>query len=210
MNDYISAVEDALECADNNIAKKLPDHLIHSQGMATPKNRIFLNQLLSNVSPNVNYLEIGIWYGSTFFAAIHGNEFKNAYAIDNYCEDFGHFIGKDVQSKFVASLKGVNQPVEYFDEDSFNLKPSTKKKIKDINIYLYDGGHAEEEQKKALTYYINNMANRFIFIVDDWTWDDVQSGTMKGIEETKIKIVKSWERTSKDWWNGYYIAVCEK
>lgn len=215
---YIQAVENAIHSAKNDINGKLPTYLSHGMGLSSSKNRIFLNQLISNLSPNVNYLEIGVWQGSTLFAALYGNEIKNAYAIDNFCEDFGHFKGSDIKEKFMSSLATFSLPVQFFDEDSFNLSFDTKNKIRDINVYFYDGGHEEIEQKKAITYYLDNMADTFVLIVDDWSQPQVKSGTKQGIEESKIKVVKSWELVSPDqntsntseWWNGLFVAVCEK
>ena len=69
---------------------------------------------------------------------------------------------------------------------------------------------------------MNSLSDVFIYIVDDWNTEAVREGTRLGFESAYVKVHKEWEifgNTQKvndeihydpDWWNGYYIAVCEK
>jgi len=77
-----------------------------------------------------------------------------------------------------------------------------------------------------LVYYINNLENTFIFIVDDWNWDTVRNGTKHAISKLNLKVLYEREvRTTLDnshpyqeslkvphvsWHNGIYIAVIQK
>ncbi len=67
--------------------------------------------------------------------------------------------------------------------DSFNLKPEQLEALKNINTYFYDGGHYEWQHEKALTYYYKNLANVFIFIVDDWAHEPAVKGTRKALKD---------------------------
>jgi hypothetical protein len=70
-----------------------------------------------------------------------------------------------------------------------------------------------------LTYYYDNLANVFIFIVDDWVHSPAKEGTLKAIEKLNLKVHKKWEigkpqretdTPGLTWHNGLYLAVCEK
>jgi hypothetical protein len=67
------------------------------------------------------------------------------------------------------------------------------------------------------------MDDTFIFIVDDWNWQQVRDATLKSIKDLNLTTVYEKEiRTSYDnsvpplheirktWWNGMYVAVLKK
>lgn len=238
--EYISRVENAIQSAETNTTK-LTDTQFCIGGMSSRKVRIFLNEM---IKPDTNYLEIGVWCGSTFISALYGNQYKSAIAIDDFSEFTDEFYlrecknGDDIQKlaemsvieETVASgnnlfLKNCNKSnidnFKLIESDCFNLTDSDLESIKEVDVYLYDGGHSEDEQRKALTYYIDKLSDVFILIVDDWNFPEAKSGTRLGIQETNIKIHKEWELYAngiaysgggdlENWWNGYYVAVCEK
>ena len=238
VTEYISHVENAIQCADNNVTK-LTNSQFSIVGMSSRKIRIFLNEMIKQ---DTNYLEIGVWCGSTFTSALYANQYKSAIAIDNFSEFTEKFYLdqcktlEDLQRLAESELNIIHNVDSVFlkncsenditnfkliESDCFNLSQTDFDSIKDVNVYLYDGGHSIEDQRKALTYYINNLSDVFIFIVDDWNFPDAKIGTRLGIQETNIKIHKEWELQAnvvanygngdlKNWWNGYYVAVCEK
>jgi precorrin-6B methylase 2 len=240
VTEYISRVENAIYCAESNTTK-LTEQQFAIGGMSSRKVRILLNEMIKQ---DTRYLEIGVWCGSTFISALYGNSYKSATAIDDFseftdesylpecknAEDIMRLAEMTVLEEIVASgntlfLKNcAKNGIEEFnliESDCFNMTQSNLDSIKDIDVYLYDGGHSEEEQRKALTYYIDKLSDVFILIVDDWNFPEAKSGTRLGIEDTNIKIHKKWELHAngnaysgggdlENWWNGYYIAVCEK
>jgi hypothetical protein len=128
--------------------------------------------------------------------------------------------GDDIINQFLKNCKDNSvSDFTLIRNDSFKLTPEQKSGIRDINFYFYDGGHTELEHEKALTYYYDNLANVFIFIVDDWVHIPAKEGTLKGIEKLNLKVHKKWEigkpQRERDtpgltWHNGLYLAVCEK
>jgi hypothetical protein len=104
----------------------------------------------------------------------------------------------------------------HIDKDCFDLTEEEKSFISNMNLYFYDGDHKEEDQIKAITYYVDCLSDIFIFIVDDWNHPPVKKGTRSAISDTKLIVHKEWEFSSSfngdanSWWNGFYIAVCEK
>lgn len=207
---YVSRVDRAIHCALNGTTK-LSDLQFNIRGMSSRKNRIFLNELLSEDSANINYLEIGTWLGSTFVSALYKNSVNRAIAIDNFSQFEGNF------TEFISNCTSSNvNNFSFINADCFNLSEQEKSSIKDVNIYFYDGDHTYEDQRKALTYYIDGLQTVFIYIVDDWNHDPAKKGTRAGLDENSLKVHKEWELPAayngdtENWWNGLYVAVCEK
>jgi hypothetical protein len=117
--------------------------------------------------------------------------------------------------KNCKAMEGGLSGFEFINADCFSVPADKLDSIKNINTYLFDGGHTEEDHIKALTYYYPCLSDVFILIVDDWNHEPVRKGTYEGFLQTNLKVHKQWimESTQSErygWWNGYYIAVCEK
>ena len=67
-----------------------------------------------------------------------------------------------------------------------------------------------------MTYYKDCLEDIFILIVDDWNDERARVGTRTGFKLNNITVHKQWELFSRvngdkdTWWNGFYVAVCEK
>ena len=206
---YIERIENALKCVDDRVTKLVKTQF-DIQGMSSYKTRIFLNEL---VKQDTKYLEIGNWYGSTFISALYANEYISAVAMDNFSE-FGSSTDELLKNIKESSIHNY----EFYDIDCFNISEELKKSesMSNINLYFYDGAHDAESQKKALTYYNENLSDVYILIVDDWNYGPAREGTLAGFREVKHRIHKYWELPARfngdieQWWNGLYVAVCEK
>jgi precorrin-6B methylase 2 len=184
-------------------------------GMSTKEVRILLNSL---VKEDTNYLEIGLYKGSTFISALFENNPKNAYAIDSY-KQFENESGDDILKAFLKNCESYKiSNFTLIRNDAFNLTNEQKQDIKDINLYFYDGGHSYRDHYMALRYYYENLNKIFILIVDDWIHPDAEYGTNFAIENLKLKVHKQWilgksqhvKSSELNWHNGLYIAVLEK
>lgn len=204
--------ESAIETAQARITNRLSKEALDVSGMSALKNRIFLSEIVS--APGVRYMEIGVYHGSTFIAAMYKNNPEYAVAIDN----FSLFTDWDNNEKvFLENCKRLGIPeFDFSNSDCWNLDPKFKSKIKNINVYLYDGEHEFEDHRKALTYYYENLADEFIFIVDDWNYIPARNGTFAGFKENNIRVHHQWSLPAEsngdieNWWNGYYVSICEK
>ena len=95
------------------------------------------------------------------------------------------------------------------------------------NIYLFDGPHERQDQYDGLAMAREALDDRFIFIVDDWNWPDVRSGTLDAIRDAGWKIefdvqVRSTTNDAhpglqglpvdqdSDWHNGYFVGVLSR
>ena len=198
----------------STLRTKLDQQVFNINGMSTAEIRILLNEL---VQEDTRYLEIGIHRGSTFVSALYKNKYQSATAIDHFG---GPMYGDDIINQFLKNCKtNIVNDFTLIRNDSFKLTSEQKSEIRDINFYFYDGGHSAKDHELALTYYYDNLASVFIFIVDDWVHDPAKEGTLKAIEKLNLKVHKKWEigkpqretnTPGLTWHNGLYLAVCEK
>lgn len=209
---YINLIKIAFSNAENNISK-ISNDIINMDGMTGTKTRHFYNNLLN--TDDARYLEIGTWKGSSVCSAMYGNKAKIT-CIDNWSE-FGGPKNEFLEN--FTKYKGDN--IAYFIEsDCYKLDVSLFPKY---NIYMYDGNHSNESHYKALLHYYNCLDDIFIFIVDDWNWEDVRNGTINSINKLNLKILfekeirMTWDNShtpaplcNQTWWNGIYVAVLQK
>lgn len=207
IENWIKNIETAIDMAENEKSKLTKD-VLQLEGMSSPKIRHFLNNLCASTDP-CNYLEIGTWKGSTLVSALFNNFHCHAIGNDNWSKFGGP--QKDCKKNIDSYLKNID--VKFISGDCWKIDLSKYENF--FNVYLYDAAHDEESQKKALTCMLPYLQDNFILLVDDYGWPEVKSGTQQGIDETKIKVIKSWEmpgsgNSKKTWWNGFLIAACSK
>ena len=232
--DVIEQYPDLIEKYKNHIQKsiynaenyksKLSNELLSIEGMSGKKTRHFYNNLLE--LEDSRYLEIGCYKGSSTCAGLYGNNSKFV-CIDNWHDFLLNELHNKISSKsdidyFLENInkyKGSNN-VEFYNEDCFTID---QLKLGKFNIYLYDGDHSYKSQYDALKYYINNMEDIFIYIVDDWNDEPVRKGTFDAINDLNLENVWNYEiRLTYDnkhtppeiahetWWNGTYICILKK
>jgi hypothetical protein len=203
----------SIKDAENGISSISQD-IINLEGMSGTKTRHFYNNVLKNIS-NPVYLEIGTWRGSTVCSAMYDN-LATVVCIDNWSEFGGPFT--DFLNNF-NKFKGQNN-AQFIESDCFKVDIQQLPKF---NIYMYDGCHKEESHYNALIHYYDCLDDTFVFIVDDWNWEQVRNGTNNAIKTLNLEIVFVKEiRTSMDnsvppqpmlsseWWNGIGIFVLKK
>ena len=207
----VDHVKQSIQSAQQH-ASKLNRDVLAIQGMTSPKIKHLLNNLCS--LKDAQYLEIGVFMGSTFVAALYNNTdlLHHAVSVDNWSEFGGpkHAFFKNTQTFLPQNS------FNFFDKDCFKLDIKTVCK-KPVDIYFYDGNHSSESQEKAFTYFNEILADTFIAIVDDWVWAEVQEGTRKAFKKLNYTILYECELPCRLqgsdvdlWWNGFYVAVISK
>lgn len=211
---YINAVKDSFDKA-LNYESKLPPWILNIHGMSGKKYRHFINNLVSLIS-NCRYLEIGSWKGSTLCSALFNNE-VSSYAVDDWSQFYGpkQEFNDNVQRCLNESISNIKFTFEENDYKNINYS-----NIGTYNLYFYDGPHTYEDQYNALSLFLDNMDEEFIFICDDWNWDYVEKASRDVINKLNLKVLYSidikcelgdgWHGELSDWHNGYYIAVLQK
>ena len=192
---------DRIEYCLNKKTSKLPDEVVNIHGMTSIRIRHFLNNLME--MPNAKYLEVGVWQGATFMAALYGNSPKHAYAVDDFSA--GH------KSDFLQNTSGVDYIL--FEGDAFDFKPKKK-----INIYLYDANKTEADVYRALEHYYPFLEDEFIYMVDDYNYLNAQAGTRRAIRDLGLDV-RYFNHLGKreynelhtgEWWLGFLISVLRK
>lgn len=194
---------------------RLPDWIKWMDGMSGKKYRYFINNLIASIE-DARYLEIGSWRGSTLCSAMWMNKLS-AIAIDNWSQFGGP------KEDFIKNVEAAMNPdisLAVIDRD-YRTVPYSE--FHDVNVYLYDGNHDEEDQYLGLTMVSPALADRFILIVDDWNGPGVRSGTQRAIADlgweivSKIEILTEHTDThpqiygaASDWHNGSLICEINK
>ena len=117
------------------------------------------------------------------------------------------------------NFKGKNK-AEFIEANCFDLDVQ---KLPKFNIYMYDGNHTQDSHRRALTHFIGALDEVFIFVVDDWNWDAVRSGTYQALKDLKIEVLfaheirHTWDNSHtpgeiarNEYWNGIWTGVCRK
>ena len=213
MEFYKNLIETAFHNSENNISKVTED-ILFMEGMTGIKTRHFYNNLLN--TEDARYLEIGTWKGSSVCSAMCGNK-ANVICIDNWSEFDGP---KDEFMMNFEKFKGENN-AKFIESDCYKVDVSTLPKF---NIYMYDGNHSKDSHYKALVHYYDCLDNMFVFIVDDWNWKDVRTGTYDSLKKLNLNVLyeKEIKTTNNDthpplgsylqtqWHNGIYVAILQK
>lgn len=219
MEDYfIKQINDAFKKTDSGISK-LSECIFNIEGMSGKKTRMFYNNLLE-MDKEINYLEMGIYLGSTFISSMYKNLNVKGYAFDS----FGNY-SRGIHP-FLENLNTYltnNESYVVTTENCFTTPINTNISQTKFQVFLYDAGHSKEDHKNALLFYLPIMDDIFIYIIDDWNYDDVRNGTIESLKEANVTIVYEKEirltndgtttpepLLSEGYWNGLYIAVLRK
>lgn len=212
-NPMVLHVDNCFNLAEQQVSK-INEDILNLHGMSGYKTRHLYNNLLT--LSDARYLEIGVWKGSTVCSAMFKND-ATVVCIDNFCEFGGP---KDEFLVNFNRFKGENDAT-FIESDCFKVDITTLPKF---NIYLYDGNHDHDSHYKALSYFMRCLDDMFIYIVDDWNWESVRTGTYAAIQSLGLQLLYSREvRTSndnshpntgsapqKEWHNGVFVAVVKK
>ena len=214
---------------DSGIEIRLPGtDILKMGGMSSQKTRHFLNNLCSIEDWPINYLEIGVWRGSTFISSgfMNSNNINQMVAIDNFTQ-FNE--NSEVKEAFLDnSHRWLKHKFELHDEDCFKIEKS--KLRAPFNVYFYDGPHSYEDTKMSLTHYDDVLDNIFILVVDDWQEKPIQDGLKDAIKELNYKVhyeislhgkggniskekidsVPYYEQWRDEFWQGQYVDILEK
>ena len=209
MNDIISkkyeeVVNKAFVNAEINVSN-ITNDIIDIDGMSGTKTRHFYNNLLN--FEDARYLEIGTWKGSSVCSAMYKNNAK-VVCIDNWSEFNGP---KQIFLDNFNKYKG-NNDAQFIENDSFKVDVSLLPKF---NVYLYDGDHSDKCHYNALIHFYSCLDDTFIFVVDDWNWENIRIQTYKSIDNLKLKILFQKEIiipsvNKETWWNGIFVAILQK
>lgn len=213
----------AVKMANAHIAKSIeralrgesyldPD-VLEIKGFATPTMR----HLFSNLChiKDLVYLEIGAHCGASFVSAFNNNPI-HAIGIDDFTQPFNEPDFRQQLADNLNRWKDTAKKVDFYDTDCWKLDRDL---LPWVDVFYYDGEHSYASQARALPAFVEQMSPNFIYIVDDFQWDDVKRGTEDGLKALHpyIKIEQEWHLQGEDgrndhpiWWNGLAIYLISK
>lgn len=193
--------------AANQLQSKLTAQILEIEGLTSVKMRHLMNNL--GAMPGLDYFHAGVENGALFIATAYENRLNSIMGVDQWSLVLETARQLAVIERCELFLPG--QQCKVFEVNCFQMGPKYFKEP--INLYFYDGEHDEESQVKALTQFRDYLADTCILLVDDFNWDSVAKGTLRGLREGRYRVL--YQATFKDpgreqWWNGLYVAVIEK
>ena len=227
-------VETCIE-AFNNSGKYLSNHRTYDpndpsayynvEGLTSPRVRHFLNNLCSQ--EGAVYLEVGVYAGSTFCAAVQNNDMVAAYANDNWSqpnlqparEDINLLLEDVTVDTFVQNLQenittdSLDFDIQVLNGDSSKL--SKKDFTHNVNIIFYDGDNSEHKMREFFINMIDFTEDVFTLVVDDANIEENVAITKRFIDAMGLKILYERELLNDQedvdmWWNGLYVVVLSK
>ena len=191
---FSKRIQNSLEIALSG-KTNLSDDIIKMQGLSGRKFRVLMNNLIKEFKIP-RYLEIGSWLGSTACSVCFNNQLKIT-CIDNWSQNFSSRVKpKEVFRKNIKKYISKETDFKIIEKD---FRQVNYKEINDINIYLYDGAHHYEDHFDSIKLVLPALSKKFIFIVDDWNWNQVRKGTIDSINKEQLKIISNLEiRTTSD------------
>jgi hypothetical protein len=206
-------IKQALDDALANRHQLSPE-VLAIEGMSGQIYRKFINNLIKSTD-NARYLEVGNLKGSTACAAMYNN------TLTITCIDNWHW--PEHQPDFIKNTNSVRTDNINFTAITSDFRAVDYSKLGKFNVYLFDGPHSEDDQYRGVVAAREALDDKFILIVDDWNWADVQRGTWRGIKDLGYTVVSKLEVLTtddhsypkvadhfSDWHNGYLVAYIEK
>ncbi len=204
---------------------KDPSAYYNVPGLSSARVRHFLNNLCSQ--EGAVYLEVGVYAGSTFCAAIQNNDMVAAYANDDWSQPNLQPAREGLEvplydvdvNTFVQNLQenittdSLEFDVQVLKGDSSQLG---KKDFKhDVNIIFYDGDNSEKKMLEFFRNMLEYTAKVFTLVIDDANIEENVKITKTWVEEHGIKIMYERELLNDQedanmWWNGLYVLVLAK
>jgi hypothetical protein len=187
---------------------KLDDAALSVGGFTSVKIRHLLNNL---GSISTAYFEVGSHIGGTYISTCYKNELQlpgGYFACDSFCEfnDNG-----ETKKRFIENCEKHLRNYSLMEVDCWSIKKLHE--VPTVDLYLYDGGHDYVSQKKAVTHFAPMMADEFIMLVDDASWESVRTGTYDGLQESGVEVLYQqllWNGVPGDnewWWNGLQVLL---
>lgn len=190
----------------------LTESQLSVRGFSTPTMRHLFNNICN--FKNAKYLEVGLYCGGTFCSSF--NKDTISVGIEDFSQDFGVETVEPELKKNIQDNLDKAKAIKLIEGDCF-MKDILNEKYK-FDVLFYDAEHSEENQAKALPFFLDKMADKFIYIIDDTNWPQVSAGVKTGIESLgdKIEIEHEWNLVGKSlnddpiWHNGVKIYLIRK
>lgn len=209
-NEKIEALKNAIAMSEERKSKLTPENF-DVPGLVSLLGRHLYNNL---GAISTRLLEVGSHLGCSFTSSISNNHLISCTSVDSFASDW-------VEERQCMPLFLTNVSKHLPETTEFNFIHSDAFEVNldeipnGIDFYIYDGGHAYDQQRLGVTYYLDKMTEEFVLIVDDFDWDDVKNGTYDGIEEAGLEVIwqhifQGNDHDNDGAWNGYGVFLLKK
>jgi hypothetical protein len=215
--DLLAAVRCAFDEALAGVGN-VDETILRIEGFCGQKHRRLINNIIGKLQ-RPRYLEVGIFHGATFCAAISNNSVV-AVGVDNWSE-YGGPTNAAAFYRNLAMARSPRSAVTIIEQD-FRSAPLSSFDAFDFGFY--DGSHTEKDQYDGALAVLAALKPRGILMVDDWNWKQVRTGTQRALDDAGVAVELMIElRTTdddsfignrggrlSDWHNGVMVAVVSR
>ena len=160
------------------------------------------------------YLEVGAGIGATSSAVGDSGDIE-IHVVDNWMDEvIPQRKDYEIQSNSFETFEKntSHRPMNVHYSDMFEVN---KSRIKNVDLFFYDGPHDFESTRDAVKYYVDCLQEKCIMIFDDANWIGVVEGSKEGIRQSGLEIIYEKKMLNEienpdQWWNGLYIVVVQK
>lgn len=187
------------------------------RGFSTPIMQRLWSNLCHAPIKDLSYIEVGLFGGRSFCAAINNNPNIHAVGIENFSQDFGDPGIKEHLLQNIEKYRDHAASCTLIDCDFNEL--DTHFIPRNAHIGFYDGEHGQANQAAALPKLFPVMEDLFLWLVDDYSWIEPALGTEDGFVALKDQARIVWQKVLRPierpqdcgiWHNGVGIFLVEK
>lgn len=171
--------------------------------MSTCAIGAIINRGVAEMKPGEFFVNIGVWFGFTFFSGILGNENQICVGIDN----FSQFGGP--KQCFLQNFKRLcGAKHQFYDMDYVEYLNNIHSGP--IGFYIYDGPHDYESQLKGLRLAEPFFSKNCVILVDDTNWIEPREATYDFMSSSKNKYeilldIQTVQNCHPTYWNGVIL-----
>jgi hypothetical protein len=199
---FVSAV---LELSDNGLSK-ISERERELFGLSSDRLRSLINNLCSK--ENTNYLELGVYKGSTIISALYGNPTLKAVGVDNYKYDerepkkwaAENTVWENVRSQLHSNISKYKDPDMKVNIDNLTIIESNFQDIEwdkqgKFDICFFDISPAKEEDYEAFfTKVIPAMKTESVIMFSNYSNDKNANDLQKALEKHKSLFDVQWRK----------------
>lgn len=215
----IAAIQEAIQKAETHQSK------MDATAWSVPAlSSLKIRHLMNNLGTiSTRYLECGVHRGGLFCSTICNNNLISAVANDNFASD--EVEGNErIQPVFLQNIqKCIPEQTSFLNiwSDTFDVNPEDVAVMGPVDLYLYDGDHSYEAERRAVTHFLPAMTETFVLCKDDWQYGDVKRGTLDGLAESGCEILFQQELLNPEpytedqhlndhYWRGFAVFLLKK
>ncbi len=182
--------------------------LVEIPRMSTVAIGAILNEAVRGMDPDHLFVNVGVWNGFTLLSGMAGNADKTCVGVDNFSEFRGPRDAFRARFDRAQSANHRFHDMDYREYFS-NVHEGT------IGVYLYDGDHVYEEQRRGLEVAEPFFADGCLVIVDDTNWSAPRQATFDFVADSKHDYELLLDATTSHnvhptYWNGLMVLRMRK